>query len=112
MPSSILIEDNGGEESSNFYQVLRSFQVSEETDATKSIVEELELVALFTEFLERKFHLGMGLSQELRLKIIDFLKANVDCFALSHYDMVGILLEIAVHKLSLDPNFTLIRKKK
>nr|XP_016499983.1 PREDICTED: uncharacterized protein LOC107818474 [Nicotiana tabacum] len=42
------------------------FRVPEETDATKSTTEELEQVALFQKFLERKFHLGIGLHPELR----------------------------------------------
>ncbi|XP_019240713.1 PREDICTED: uncharacterized protein LOC109220702 [Nicotiana attenuata] len=61
-------EVSPGTEESEQYQVPRYFQVPEETDATKSTAEELEQVALFEEFLERKFHLGTGLHLELRLK--------------------------------------------
>nr|XP_016471265.1 PREDICTED: uncharacterized protein LOC107793429 [Nicotiana tabacum] len=53
-------------EASESYQVTRYFQVPEETDATKSTAEELEQVVLFEKFLERKFHLGIGLHPELR----------------------------------------------
>nr|XP_016448396.1 PREDICTED: uncharacterized protein LOC107773501 [Nicotiana tabacum] len=85
--------------------VPRSFQVPEEKDATKSTAEGLEQVALFEDFLETKFHLGTRLSSELGLELINFLKANVDCFACSHSDMTSIPLEVAVHTLSLDLNF-------
>ncbi|XP_070017403.1 uncharacterized protein [Nicotiana sylvestris] len=57
---------------------MRYFQVPEETDAMKSMTEELEQVALFEEFLERKFHLGTRLHPELRSGFIEFLKINPD----------------------------------
>lgn len=46
----------------NSYHVPISFQVSDNTDATKSCVEELERVTLLAEFLERKVYLCTGLS--------------------------------------------------
>ena len=90
----------------------RYFKVPEETDATKSTAEELEKVALFEEFLGRKFHLGTGLHPELMSGFFEFLKFNAECFAWSHEDMTGILVEVAVHKLSLDPNVPPVRQKK
>ncbi|XP_019233689.1 PREDICTED: uncharacterized protein LOC109214249, partial [Nicotiana attenuata] len=51
-------------EASESYQVPRYFQVRED-DAAKSTAEELKQVTLFEEFLERKFHLGIGLHPEL-----------------------------------------------
>lgn len=54
----------------------------------------------------------MRLSPQLRYKIIKFLKANTDCFAWSHLEMTGIPLEVAVHKLRLDPNFPPVNQKK
>lgn len=65
-------------------------------------------VSLYKAFLERKFHLGMGLSPEIRLK----LKSKIDCFSWSHSNMTGIPLDVAIHKLSLAPNFPLVRQKK
>ncbi|XP_070055066.1 uncharacterized protein [Nicotiana tomentosiformis] len=105
-------EDDKAEESSESHQVPRYFQVSKETDATKSTTEQLEQVALFEEFLDRMLDLGTRLNPELRSRFINFLKANIDYFAWSHSDMTCIPLEVAVHKLSLDPSIPLVRQKK
>ncbi|XP_070057415.1 uncharacterized protein [Nicotiana tomentosiformis] len=70
-----LVDGVGEEETSDYYQV------SDEIDATKFIAEELEQIALFAEFPDKKVYLGTGLSPVLRLKIIEILKANFDCFA-------------------------------
>ncbi|XP_070034340.1 uncharacterized protein [Nicotiana tomentosiformis] len=88
------------------------FQVPEETDATKSTSEELEQVALFEKFLERKFHLRTGLHPKLRYGFIEFLKCIVDCFAWPHTDMTGTPPKVVIHKLSLDPSFPPVRQKK
>lgn len=63
-------------------------------------------------FPERKIYLGTGLSLELISRIIDFLKANTNCFAWSYVDMIGISLKVTFHKLILDPNFPLVKQKK
>nr|XP_009759552.1 PREDICTED: uncharacterized protein LOC104212069 [Nicotiana sylvestris] len=81
-------------------------------DATKSKAEEPEQVALFEEFLERKFHLGTGLHPELMSAFIEFLKFNANYFVWSHEDMTSILMEVDMHKLSLDPNIPPVRQKK
>nr|XP_009601036.1 uncharacterized protein LOC104096379 [Nicotiana tomentosiformis] len=91
---------------------LNEMQVPEETDATKSTSEELEQVALFEKFLERKFHLRTGLHPKLRYGFIEFLKCIVDCFAWPHTDMTGTPPKVVIHKLSLDPSFPPVRQKK
>ncbi|XP_075083415.1 uncharacterized protein LOC142167154 [Nicotiana tabacum] len=70
-----LVDGVGEEETSDYYQV------SDEIVATKFIAEELEQIALFAEFPDKKVYLGTRLSPVLRLKIIEILKANFDCFA-------------------------------
>nr|XP_016444238.1 PREDICTED: uncharacterized protein LOC107769524 [Nicotiana tabacum] len=106
MPPPEPNEVNKGEESSESYQVL------EETDTTKSTAKELKQVALFENFFERNFHLGIGLNPEIRLGFIEFLKINVDYFQWSHADMTSIPPEVAMHKLSLDLNIPPVRQKK
>lgn len=44
--------------------------------------------------------------------IIEFLKANVDCFAWSHANMTGIAPKVMTHKLNEDPSYTPIKQKK
>jgi len=72
MSFSILVEGDGKEESSDFYQVPRSFKVPEEEDATKSTTKELEWIALFAEFTDKRVYLETWLNPEHWLKITEF----------------------------------------
>ena len=47
--------------------------------------------------------IGTTLSPEMRTKLIQFLKENIDVFAWSHVDMPGIAPEVIQHKLNVDP---------
>ena len=40
----------------------------------------------------------------MRAKLIQFLKENLDIFAWSHEDMLGIAPEIIQHKLNVNPD--------
>ena len=44
------------------------------------------------------------LSPEMRVRLIQFLKENLDVFAWSHKDMPGIAPEIIQHKLNVNPD--------
>ena len=57
-------------------------------------------------------HIGSQLEPELREKLIKFLKANLDVFAWSHDDMVGIDLEVMCHDLNIDPDRRGVRQKR
>ena len=46
--------------------------------------------------------IGMMLSPEMRTRLIQFLKENLDVFALSHEDMPGIAPEVIQHKLNVN----------
>ena len=45
----------------------------------------------------------MLLSFEMRMRLVQFLKENLDIFAWSHEDMPSISTEIIQHKLDVDP---------
>ena len=45
----------------------------------------------------------MTLSIEMKKKLVQFLKDNLDIFAWNHEDMPGISTEIIQHKLNVDP---------
>lgn len=51
------------------------------------------------------FFLKIGSQQnsDLRERLNNFLKANLDVFAWSHADMVGIDLKVMCHHLNIDP---------
>ena len=53
-------------------------------------VETLETVALVQDGMTKTTRIGTTLSPEMRTKLIQFLKENLDVFAWSHEDMSGI----------------------
>ena len=56
--------------------------------------------------LERRCH------KKWRDLVINFLKANKDCFAWSHEDMTGISPDVITHKLNVDPEHKQVKKKR
>ena len=66
-------------------------------------VEVLETVALVEDGTTKTTRIGTTLSPEMRTRLIQFLKENLDVFAWSHEDMPGISPKIIQHKLNVDP---------
>ena len=66
-------------------------------------VEVLETVALVEDGTAKTTRIGTTLSPEMRTRLIEFLKENLDVFAWSHEDIPGISLKIIQHKLNVDP---------
>ena len=66
-------------------------------------VEVLETVALVKDGTAKKTRIGTTLSPEMRTRLIEFLKENLDVFAWSHEGMSGISPRIIQHKLNVDP---------
>ena len=56
--------------------------------------------------------IGKNLSEEIREAILEFLKWNLDVFALAHLDMEGIDLSIMSHGLNINPSRKPIRQKR
>ncbi|XP_070014773.1 uncharacterized protein [Nicotiana sylvestris] len=90
----------------------RTFIAPEESDATKSTIEELEQAVLIKNLPDPKVYLGTGLTPKLRKKLIQFLIKNINCFAWSHLDMTWIPPEITTHRLSVDPRYKLVKQKR
>ena len=66
-------------------------------------VETLEIVALVEDEVTKTIRIGTTLSPEMRTRLIKFLKENLDVFAWSHEDMMGISPKIIQHKLNVNP---------
>ena len=66
-------------------------------------METLETVALVEDRVTKTTRIGMTLSPEMRTRFIKFLKENLDVFAWSHEDMLGISPKIIQHKLNVNP---------
>ena len=66
-------------------------------------VETLETVALVEDRVTKTTRIRTTLSPEMRTRLIEFLKENLDVFAWSHEDMPGISPKIIQHKLNVNP---------
>ena len=66
-------------------------------------VEALETVELVEGESSKTTRIGTTLSPEIRIKLVQFLKENLDVFAWSHEDMPGIPSKVIQHKLNIDP---------
>ena len=66
-------------------------------------VEALETMELVDGKPTRTTRVGTTLSTEMRKKLVQFLKENLDVFVWSHKDMLVISKEIIQHKLNVDP---------
>ena len=66
-------------------------------------VEALETVELAEGEENKTTRIGTMLSPEMRTRLIQFLKENLDIFAWSREDMPGISPEVIQHKLNVDP---------
>ena len=66
-------------------------------------MEALKIVALTKGETTKTTKIGTTLSPEMRTKLVQFLKENLDVFAWSHEDMPGISPEVIQHKLNVNP---------
>ena len=62
--------------------------------------------------LERYNRVGADLEEKTKKDLVQFLKKNIDVFALSHEDMPGIDPSVITHLLNVSPSFKPIRQKK
>ena len=46
---------------------------------------------------------GTNLNNQMKKELVQFLKENLDIFALSHKDMPGIAAEVIQHRLNVNP---------
>ena len=66
-------------------------------------MEALEIVELAEGEANKTTKIGTTLSPEMRTRLIQFFKENLDVFAWSHEDMPGIAPEVIQHKLNVNP---------
>ena len=63
---------------------------------------ELEEVILDQEVTSKVVKIGRNLNAEQKKNLFEFLRNNLDVFAWSHVDMVGISPKVIMHTLILD----------
>ena len=71
-------------------------------------VETLETVELVDEEPMKTTRVGMTIGTDIKRKLVQLLKENLDIFAWSHEDMPGISIEIIQHKLEMNPEKKLV----
>ena len=81
-------------------------------DKEEDKVEALETVELVEGKIVKMTRIGTTLSPEMRMRLIWFLKENLDFFTLSHKDMPSISLKVIQHKLSVDPKIKSVQQKR
>ena len=69
----------------------------------KGKMEALETVELAESETTKMTRIGTMLSPEMRIRLVQFLKENLDVFAWSHKDMPSISPEVIQHKLNVNP---------
>jgi hypothetical protein len=74
--------------------------------------EELEVVVLDDEKLNKTTNIGTRLDGRLRESIIKFLKGNLDVFAWTHDNMPGIDPSTICHKLNVNPSIWPVKQKR
>ena len=74
-------------------------------------MEALETVTLVEDEITKTTRIGTTLSPEMRTKLIQFLKENIDVFAWSHEDMSGISPKVIQHKLNVNPKKRLVQQR-
>ena len=67
------------------------------------MVEALEIVILTKNETTKTTRIEITLGPEMRTRLIQFLKENLDVFAWSHEDMSGISPKVVQHKLNVNP---------
>ncbi|XP_074374966.1 uncharacterized protein LOC141716663 [Apium graveolens] len=60
----------------------------------------------------KELNIGKQLSAELQIALTSFLKKNLDVFAWSHSDMLGVDPKVMCHHLNIDPDKRAIRQKR
>ena len=66
-------------------------------------MEALETITLTEGEITKTTRIGTTLSPEMRTKLVQFFKENLDVFAWSHEDMSGVSPEVIQHKLNVSP---------
>jgi len=84
--------------------------VIEEKEEDK--IEALEIVELTEGEAVKTTRIGTTLSPEMKTRLIQFLKENLDVFAWSHEDMPDISPEVIQHRLNLDPERKPIQQRR
>ena len=83
--------------------------MSEEKDEDK--MEALEVMELAEGQVTKTMKIGTTLALEMRTRLIQFLKENLDVFTWSHEDMPSIAPEVIQQNLNVNPERKPVQQK-
>ena len=75
-------------------------------------VEALETVELVNEEPIKTTKVGTTMSADMKKKLVQFLKENLDVFTWSHEDMLSISPKVIQHRLNVDPEKKLVQQRR
>ena len=84
----------------------------EEKRVVAEPTEVLEDISLDENNPERYTRVGTDLKQKIKKDLVHFLKKNIDVFAWSHEDTLGIDPKVITHRLNVSPSSKLVQRKK
>jgi len=85
--------------------------IAQEDREMRSHQEETELVGLGTDNGRREVKVGTGMTAPIREELMALLKDYQDIFSWSYQDMPGLSSNIIQHRLPLNPECSLVKKK-
>ncbi|XP_052210357.1 uncharacterized protein LOC127813436 [Diospyros lotus] len=86
--------------------------LAEEIARKPQPVEELEAVHISDTDPEKLAYVGTQLPKSVKEEIVECLRKNLDVFAWTPKDMLGIKPDVICHHLNVDPQFKPVRQKK
>ena len=84
----------------------------EERRVVEKPIEALEDISLDENDPEKSTRIGVDLEKKIKKDLIRFLRENIDIFAWSHEDMLGIDLSVITYRLNVYPSSKPVRQKK
>ena len=81
----------------------------EEMRVVAEPTEALENISLDEDNPEKSTRVRADLEEKIKKDLISFLRENIDVFAWSHEDMLGIDPSVITHRLNVCPSFKPVR---
>lgn len=78
----------------------------------KEKVEALEAIKLVDGEPTKMTKIGMNQNEQMKKKLMQFLKENLDIIAWSHEDMPGIVVEVIQHCLNINPERKSVQQRR
>lgn len=83
-----------------------------EYEPQETLIEEIESFSINPRNPAKVLKVGVGLSNDIKEKLKDFLHKNLDVFVWRHEDTVGIDPKVSCHHLKIDPKVAPHRQKR